>query len=119
MQTVAPAQAAAWLDASEAILIDVREPVEFAAEHIEQATSMLGQVAASMPGMAVPEGRRIIVMCLSGGRSSHACMVVNDRFPDREVYDLAGGLAAWKRAGLPVVAQPAGPGFFRSLWQSR
>ena len=105
VQSVTPADAAAWLDAGKAILIDVREPHEFASGHVSQAKSVpLGRIEADIRNVGVKEGQRVVVMCLSGGRSARACPVVASKFPGHEVFNLSGGITAWKGAGLPVVA---------------
>ena len=51
---------------------------------------------------------RIIVMCVEGYTSSLAAASLQD-LGVAGATDLAGGFRAWQRAGLPVVAVPAGP----------
>lgn len=55
--TVTVEEAAAWLQAGEAVLIDVREPDEFAAARIESAIGP-AQPDARRLGGAEPSGRR-------------------------------------------------------------
>ena len=102
-------QASAWLSSGEAILVDVREPDEFRAEHIAAAASLPLASIGNLAGMLyAPPDRKIIFQCLKGGRGQQACDAVAGRLPNG-VYNLAGGITAWKAAGLPVVADGAGP----------
>lgn len=85
-----------WLAAGEAVLVDVREPGEFASEHIAGAQLLpLGGVR----GESVPAtvGRRLVVYCRSGRRGGQACSQLGG-----VVYNLDGGIEAWLAAGLPV-----------------
>jgi rhodanese-related sulfurtransferase len=94
--TAAEAQA---LVAKGAILVDIREAGEYAAENVPGAAhhplSRLGEkpVAAVAPVL--------IFMCRSGGRTRMNAAALA-RCTDAEAYILDGGIEAWKRAGLPV-----------------
>lgn len=95
------ATAKAWLDARDALLIDVREPPEYAFESV--AGSLLLPLsrldAKSFPPLS---GRKIILMCAAGRRSATAqAMLAKAGFSD--LYNLAGGMNAWKLAGYDVV----------------
>ncbi len=102
IKTVDPLTLRQWLAQDSAILVDVREPAEYRALHIAQAHPIpLGRVGgAALPG----NGRALVVHCLKGGRGATACETLAKRYPERDVYNLAGGIAAWEAAGLPVVA---------------
>ncbi|MFB9947761.1 rhodanese-like domain-containing protein [Rhizobium puerariae] len=119
ISTVPPAKAAEWLASGEAILIDVREPDEFRAEHIAAAASLpLDSVSRLRQTLHIPENRKIVVQCLKGGRGEQACRIIRDILPNQETYNLDGGITAWKQAGLPVVgAAKAGgaPSIFRQV----
>jgi rhodanese-related sulfurtransferase len=108
---VSPREAAQWLSSGEAILIDVREPHEFKAEHIAGATSMpLGSVPGQFRQIKIPADRKVIFQCLRGGRSAQACGHAIAAAAPHPVYNLTGGIAAWKAAGLPVTGDaPAAP----------
>ena len=105
-QTVSAAQAAALADGG-AILLDVREPHEWQAGHAPRARHIpLGQL--SRRAAELPERRAVVTVCRSGARSARAAaMLARD---GREVANLAGGMRAWARAGLPVVARGGGAG---------
>ena len=100
-----PGQAAALLDRGEAVLIDVREPDEWAAGHAPEATHLpLGGVNPD----AVPSGTTVIAVCRSGNRSGRAAeLLAAAGIP---VHNLAGGMTAWAAAGLPVLTDDGQPG---------
>ncbi len=89
-----------WLDAGQAVLVDVREPAEHASAHIADATLLpLGQLQADrLPDHA---GKKLVIHCHAGGRSAKACRQLQEQ-AGIEAYSMAGGIEAWKRAGLPV-----------------
>jgi rhodanese-related sulfurtransferase len=105
-QSVSPAQAAALADGG-ALLLDVREPYEWQAGHAPRARhSPLGQLPRRVAEL--PDRRAVVTVCRSGARSARAAaMLARD---GREVSNLAGGMRAWARAGLPVVARGGGAG---------
>lgn len=103
-QTITPQQAHEWLSSGEAILIDVREPEEFKAEHIACAASLpLARVCDLWEHMHIPAGRKLIFQCLRGKRGEQACAIVPKVSSAYAVYNLEGGIDGWKKAGLPVV----------------
>lgn len=93
-------EAFALLQKGEAVLVDVRDPVEFAAEHIEGAVNVPLTTVTADKVAEVAQGRLPIVMCKSGLRSGTACGVLTEVDTIRL---LAGGLTYWAVAGLPVV----------------
>ncbi len=121
-QTVDPVTLKQWLDAGKAVLIDVREPEEYAAEHVEGAALV---PLATVERAALPEheGRELVIMCKMGGRGDAACRKLGEELSASEtVYNLQGGIEAWKRAGLPVAKPAQGAssgkaGFFARLFR--
>ncbi|RZT75444.1 rhodanese-related sulfurtransferase [Pseudonocardia sediminis] len=101
---VNPAEAAE-LARSGALLLDVREPDEWRAGHIDGAVHVpLGDLD---PG-AVGTGRPVIAICRSGNRSGKAAVVLAGAGID--VRNLAGGMKAWDAAGLPFLDDSGRPG---------
>ncbi len=90
-----------WMDAGEAVVVDVREPGEHASERIHGASSLpLSQVAhAGLPEIG---GKKLVLHCRSGRRSEEACKKLMQECAGFEVYNLEGGIAAWEASGLPV-----------------
>ena len=93
----------ALLDAG-AVLLDVREPTEWRQGHIPDAILMpMGEVPSHRDEL--PAGKRIVVVCRSGGRSAAITDVLRARGHD--TVNLTGGMCAWAAAGLPVVTEAA------------
>lgn len=89
------------LAAGEAVLVDVREPAEFAAGHIPMAVSM---PLSAMPGAIanLPPGAELIFQCERGVRGAQACTLAMEH-AGLEGSNLEGGIAAWRAAGLPTI----------------
>ncbi len=84
----------------EAVLVDVREAGEFAAERIAGAVNvpLSSFDPAKLPGQAA----QVILQCGVGKRSGMA-MEACRKAGVAVMGHMAGGLAAWKSAGLPSV----------------
>jgi rhodanese-related sulfurtransferase len=92
-----------WLDNNEAVLVDVREPAEYAAENITGATLLpLGSVSKSALPPCVD--KKLVIHCRKGGRGSSACQKLIAEDPSLDIYNLEGGIEAWNAAGLVVVS---------------
>jgi rhodanese-related sulfurtransferase len=88
-------------------LLDVREQDEWDAGHIEGAQHIpLGQLAARMA--EVPKEGVVVAVCRSGSRSDRAAKGL--RGSGFEAENMEGGVTAWSRAGLPLVAKGGRPG---------
>jgi rhodanese-related sulfurtransferase len=80
------------------VLVDVREPHEFAAGHIPGAVS---HPLSSFDPTALPEDKRIVFSCAAGVRSVRAIEVAQAAGRDiREHYK--GGFKDWAASGEPV-----------------
>ncbi|MEZ5144270.1 MAG: rhodanese-like domain-containing protein [Acidimicrobiales bacterium] len=87
-----------------AVLLDVREQHEWDSGHVPKARHVpLGQLYGSIDDL--PADRTIVVMCRSGNRSGRATKVLAKAGYD--AVNLAGGIQAWRAAGLPVVGSRA------------
>jgi len=99
LRTLSVQDAKRLVDAG-ALLVDIREPDEFAREHIPQARSQPVSVLTSA-GVNVGDASAVVFHCRSGMRTrAHA-----DRLAHAvpcEAFILEGGLDAWKKAGLPI-----------------
>src|SRR5581483_6367377 len=96
--TVSAPKAAELVDAG-ALLLDVREPYEWQAGHAPHAQHIpLGQLPLRVGEL--PGDRPIVTVCRSGHRSAHAATLLAK--VGREASNLAGGMHAWVRAGLPI-----------------
>lgn len=106
-----PAQAHQLLRERRAVLIDVREPGEFEAERIPGA--LLSPLSGFDPhSLPLDTGKRIIFQCGTGRRSAQAARRVLASGQHTATH-LAGGISAWKRAGLAVIAYDPATGQLR------
>lgn len=95
-------QATQMINQKDAVIIDVREQAEFARGHIANAKSfpakLLEERRADLEKLkAAP----VIVSCDTGMRAAAAADKLRS-LGVPEVYVLAGGVNAWRDAGLPV-----------------
>jgi rhodanese-related sulfurtransferase len=89
-----------WLDAGTAVLVDVREPAEHAGEHIPGARLY---PLSSFDSAQVPQeaGKKLVLHCVMGQRSAQAGQKLVEA-GRTQVYNLQGGIQAWKDAGYPT-----------------
>jgi rhodanese-related sulfurtransferase len=100
---VSVADAAALRDGG-ALVLDVRQPDEWAAGHIEGATLIpLGELAARVA--EVPRDRDVVVVCRSGNRSAQGRDILLGA-GYAAVTSMAGGMNDWAASGSPVVTGP-------------
>lgn len=96
-------EAAALRDGG-ALLLDVREPNEWAAGHIPGATLIpLGQLPNRLA--EVPRDRTIVTVCRTGHRAAQARDILLQA-GYVAVASMAGGMNEWTAAGLPVASGP-------------
>lgn len=95
---VMPGQLHDMVAAGEAIVVDVREPGEFAAGHVPGAINLpLSRFdPAQLP---VGKGKKVVLNCAAGMRSAKALRMCGEVPVDTH---LAGGMGMWVRCGLPV-----------------
>jgi rhodanese-related sulfurtransferase len=100
IKPVGTARAIQIVNQQNGIFVDIREPAEFAKEHIADSVSLpLSKLAddASLKDSA----QAIVLICASGQRSRTAAKQLKSKgFTD--VYVLTGGLNTWKEAKLPL-----------------
>ena len=90
-------------------ILDVREPYEWEAGHIEEAIHIpLGQLMAGDEKAQLDAGRPVVVVCKTGNRSELAALMLQARGYD--AHNLEGGTERWVSAGLPIVAADGSPG---------
>lgn len=101
---VSPETLEGWLREGTAVVVDVREDVEFASEHIEGAEHV--PLARLEPDeLKQRHGTtRVVFQCRSGGRSAKAAA----RFGGPS-YQLAGGIQAWTDSGRGTIKAAGGP----------
>jgi rhodanese-related sulfurtransferase len=100
VRDLTPEEVARGLTEGRVVLVDVREPNETAAERFPGAV-LLPLSAFDPAAIPSPPGCEIVFACRSGRRSVDASLLAQ-----REGFaygsHLAGGILAWKAAGLPT-----------------
>ena len=98
------AAAAAQIQDKQIKVLDVREPAEFATGVIQGAVLIpLGQVEKRIGELDGLKDRPMLVVCGSGGRSAQAIKVLS-KYGFTKLTNIKGGMNAWRKAKLPVVA---------------
>lgn len=86
-----------------ALLIDVREPGEYAEGHAPGSVLIpLGQLQGRLAEIQASRNEPVTLICHSGRRSARAAEILQQAGFSK-VYNTAGGMNAWSAAGLPVV----------------
>ena len=107
LRKLSPVEVRTRLDAGRAVLVDIREPDEFARSHIRGAQSQpLSQWEAAH--LAVDPDADVIFTCKSGMRTAGACARLAARVSG-DAFVLDGGLDGWTKAGLPVETDADAP----------
>jgi rhodanese-related sulfurtransferase len=100
VQDLTPAEVSKGIAEGRYLLVDVREPNEVAVEAYPDAVvvPLSGFDPQDIPD---PQGKQVVFACRSGKRSVTASLAAQ---ADGLAYDkhLAGGMLAWKAAGLPT-----------------
>ena len=106
IHNIEPDDVARLLAERSIVLIDVREPAEYAAERIPGA--LLFPFSTFDP-QALPDfgGRKVVFHCASGVRSAKAVAQCQNAGVSVDAH-LKGGLQAWKSANLPTLVMERG-----------
>jgi rhodanese-related sulfurtransferase len=100
-QTIDPVDVERDLRDHKIVLVDVREPNEYAAERIPGA--LLFPLSSFDPKALPSPGDRTLVFHCGGGRRSGLAIDKCREAGIEHVSHVAGGLGAWKKAGLPTI----------------
>jgi rhodanese-related sulfurtransferase len=91
-----------------ALVVDVREPGEFAEVRVEGSLLVpMSQLRTRIGD--IPRDRPLLVLCHVGGRSARVTGILRQQGWE-DVGNVAGGIDAWQRAGLPVRRGTPEPG---------
>ena len=101
-EEVDPGEATQLINREDALVIDVREPQEWSQGHIPGARHIpLGQLPKRLNELEKYKDRPVITQCRSGMRSANAAGALK-KAGFTKIYNLKGGITAWKGAGLPL-----------------
>ena len=96
------ANAVQLINREKAVLIDVCGADEYAAGHAGGSKSVpLGELEARLPSVVKNKAIPVVMVCASGGRATRAAAMAR-KLGYENAQVLAGGLKAWKDAGMPV-----------------
>ena len=99
---ISPQDAAASLKSGKAVIVDVRDKDEWDEGHIPGAMHLSrGTIELDIEERVPDPNAMIICHCGGGGRSALAAQSLQ-KMGYKNVRSMAGGLKAWKAAGLPT-----------------
>ncbi len=102
LKDVSPLEATQLLNHQDAVLLDVREPQEYQDGFLANSIRIpLGSLAEKAGQLDKHRERPIIIVCRSGNRSATAVRMLK-KLGYETVYNLGGGLHAWRTANLPI-----------------
>jgi rhodanese-related sulfurtransferase len=105
LPTIDPQTLKRRLDEGSAVLIDIREPVEHARERIAGARLV---PLSAVDRYQLAGDKAVVFHCRTGSRTTaNAGILLAKNCP--QAYSLAGGLEAWKTAGLPTEVDRRAP----------
>ena len=100
-EEIIPQQAEQRIKSSRPLVIDVREPYEYAQGHIQGSKLIpLRNLGARLNELG-PKEQEIILVCRSGSRSGMAARQLSAS-GYKKVFNLSGGIVGWLRAGLAI-----------------
>lgn len=100
-RSISPQEAKTLIETrKDLVLVDVRSPDEMYEGSIPGSRLIpFGELARGR--MTLPAGQPLLLICAVGGRS----FAVGQYFSGKgyaEIYNLSGGISAWKAAGMPL-----------------
>jgi rhodanese-related sulfurtransferase len=100
--TLSAANAVQLINREKGVVIDVCEPDEFAAGHVNGSRNVpLGELQERLPSIVKNKALPVILVCAKGPRAQRAEGIARKLgYPRAQA--LAGGMKAWREANLPV-----------------
>jgi rhodanese-related sulfurtransferase len=99
VRDLTPEEVSKGMSEGRMLLIDIREPNETAVERFPGALDL--PMSTFDPAMVEAEGKEVVLACRSGNRSARLAVALQDAGLAYNAH-LAGGILAWKAAGLPT-----------------
>jgi rhodanese-related sulfurtransferase len=104
---IAPAEAIRFMNQG-GLVIDVREPAQFEAGHIGEARNIVpAELAGSAEQLRKYKEKPVILCCDTGMQAGSAARELA-KLGFSKVFNLRGGLGAWRQENLPLVKGKAG-----------
>lgn len=99
---VSTLQATQLINQGKGVIVDVREPAEFAAGHLRDAKNIpLKELSNRTSELDKFKSKAVIVVCQTGVRSAKAAAQLK-KAGFAEAFSLDGGVSAWQAQGLPM-----------------
>jgi len=98
---VGPGEATRMLNHDNAVIVDMREDKDYREGHIVNAVHTPASNSDAVQKLEKFRERPVIVYCRSGHSSAGFCGKLRKQ-GFTSVYNLAGGVLAWQKAGLPL-----------------
>jgi len=105
IRSISPIEAKRLMDEENALLVDIREPEEFAQTRIAGARLSPLSVLPLLP--PDPDRERPAIFCCRSGRRTEDNAPLLEARDFAAAYRLDGGLDGWQKAGLPVIRRNA------------
>ncbi len=100
--SLSAAAAVHLINREKAVVLDVCEPEEFAAGHVNGARNLpLSQLEEKLPTTVKNKQLPVVLVCATGARAARAEAVAK-KLGYEKAQALAGGMKAWRDAGLPI-----------------
>ena len=97
---IQPDEARSLIDSGQVTVVDVREPWEYEKDHIAGAKLIPLARIISAPGDQIKDDH-VVFVCEVGQRSGVAAEVAAS-LGFENLYNLEGGMTAWRQHGYPV-----------------
>lgn len=106
IKTIDPKTLKSWLDKNEAVLIDVREPLEYKESYIEKAINIpLSQLLVKIHEIPNLRKKKIVIQCKAGIRSMMGCQALEKDGFEENMWNLEGGIYTWISFGFHIIAK--------------
>ncbi len=105
IEEITVAEAVKMVEAEDAVLIDVRTPAEYYAEHVEGVKWIPLDELPQRAGELDKDKVIRACFCRSGSRSLKACEILRG-IGFKKLFNVRGGLLAWKSGGFKTVSGP-------------
>ena len=100
--SLSAAAAVHLINREKAVVLDISEPEEFAAGHVNGAKNLpLSQFEEKLASTVKNKQLPLVLVCASGARAMRAEAIAK-KLGYEKAQALAGGMKAWREAGLPV-----------------
>jgi len=91
-----------YLKQDSSLLLDVRQPFEFKGKRIKDAINIPSSKELNILADTLSKDHSLFLYCSTDYRSRSAAERLYDK-GFRKLYNLEGGIVAWRKEGMPVI----------------